>query len=257
MLKEGLFEVTDDEQELFVVAEDEGLFPPKPLPMPTDGKPTPLPITPDKPVQQKIDDEDWKNTKDPKHFVKFLKSEIRRIGTPSAWHTEVEKERGRGQLAQLNRYISSAVRDDYDGILDIKEVDNIRRLVEKYMDVTDMALDGLAEMKKMRKRRSTKQDDLVKNATAPHFTGYQMNISAFERAIVGALINGTVSGGRNVEELYKNAKKKYDISDREELAIFQIMADMGYPVFKDRLKFNEGQDPGSDSLGEWASQYYA
>jgi len=67
-----------------------------------------------------------------------------------------------------------------------------------------------------------------------------------------------VSGGRNIEELYAAAKDKYKIDDREELAIFQILADMGYPTFKDRLRFGDDQDPRRTSdHGEWQSQYYA
>jgi hypothetical protein len=73
------------------------------------------------------------------------------------------------------------------------------------------------------------------------------------------MINGVVSGGRNMDELWKEAKEKYEMNSREELEILQIMADMGYPEFRDRLRVGEKDgDPSREKgFGEWASNYYA
>ena len=72
------------------------------------------------------------------------------------------------------------------------------------------------------------------------------------------MINGKVSGGRNMEELYAEAKKKYSLNDREELEILAILADFGYPIFKDRLRLGDKEDPSRDEgFGEWQSQYHA
>jgi hypothetical protein len=76
--------------------------------------------------------------------------------------------------------------------------------------------------------------------------------------VVGTLINATVSGGRNLEELFEKLKKKYSLNEREQLAVQQILADMGYPVFKDRARVGEDEDPtDSDEPREWQTQYHA
>ena len=101
-------------------------------------------------------------------------------------------------------------------------------------------------------------DGMVKEAGTPHFEGLQYQISALERALVGMLINATVAGGRDMEELFAKLEKKYKLTDRETLAIRQILSDMGYPVFKDRARIGEDEDPSNpDEPREWQAQYYA
>lgn len=286
VLEQGLFTVAegDNEEQLFLIADDDdGRQPidlskyqpsePKPQPQPSgEEKPPKLPVYPQEVQPQPsfppkatpaADDQPkgWRESKDVKQFTQFLMDEMDRIGNPAGWRTESEKRRGLGQLNKLNTHLSQALREDYDSILDLDHIEKARSAIEKHIDDVEYALDGMSYMRKqrknMRRRRADDDPDLVKEATAPHFNGMQINISAFERAIVGALLNGRASGGRDIEELYVDAKKKYDITDREELAIFQILADMGLPTFKDRLRFGENEDPTrEEGFGEWQSQYY-
>lgn len=72
---------------------------------------------------------------------------------------------------------------------------------------------------------------ITKEAGSPKI---QLVMSAFERAITGAIINGMVSNGKNAGKVYFELKEKYKISDREELSIIQILKDMGYPLQIDR-----------------------
>jgi hypothetical protein len=167
-----------------------------------------------------------------------------------------------GQYKKLDSDISKALHSDCDDEIDIKHVDGARQKLEQAIDQAETALENIIDLKnkkrKMR-RHGEEENDMVKEATAPRFEGIQINISAFERAVVGALINGVVSGGRNMEELYETAKKKYDFTEREELAIFQILSDFGYPTFKDRLTLGQKDtDPArAKEHGEWSSNYYA
>lgn len=280
--EQGLFTVAEEdfEKELFVVAEEEE-EPKKPVPpeFPHEIPRSPLPVRPPQveqiPVQPqppekmpvrpgqeqpKQDADDWRNSKDVEKFTQFLYNEMQRIGKPAQWRTQTEKERGLGQLKRLNHYISEALRNDYDSHLDVSKIDQARNMVERYIDEAEMAIEGIRNMRKQRKqmRRGEQENDITKEATAPHFNGLQVNISAFERAICGALINGKIAGGRNIEELYTEAKKKYGFNPREELAILQILADFGYPIFADRLRLGENNDPTrTEGWGEWSSQYYA
>ena len=286
--EQGLFTVAEDDQEkeMIVVAEGEMWNDDKKREVlrpddKTDRRPSPPPLRPPAPANPtntprattlpsggvgnvtEVAEDGWRNTKDVKQFTQFLLDEINRIGNPNAWRTKTEKERGLAQLKKLDHYVSQALREDYDSYLDLKSIDNVRNTIEKNIDDTEYAMDGMTHMKrerkKMRRRRGEDEGvDLVKEAQTPHFNGMQIHISAFERAIVGALMNGRASGGRDIEELYTEAKSRYNINDREELAIFQILTDMGLPTFKDRLRIGKSSDPTrTEGFGEWQSQYYA
>lgn len=251
----NLFTVSEDEkmtEEIIVVAED-----------------TPIVISPEftqqKEPDKKEESSDWRVSKHPKHFVIFLIGEINRVLKPNtARGSKSLLEKALGQYKQLDSYISQALRSDYDDHIDVSKVDEIRKIVDSYKDQVQDALDGIDMMTKqkrnIRRRKADEENgELIKEATTPTFNGLQVQISAFERAIVGAMINGAVSGGRNIEELYKSAKEKYKFSEREELAILQILADFGYPTFKDRLMVGEknGDPTRTENFGEWQSQYYA
>jgi hypothetical protein len=172
-------------------------------------------------------------------------------------------ERSLGQWKALDGHCSQALRGDYEGTLEVDSLDKTRRFIETTIDALEDALHAMTDMKKSRKNQRRRRgenelDSLTKEATAPHFNGFQMIITPFQRAIVGSMINGKVSGGRNMEELYAEAKKKYSLNDREELEILAILADFGYPIFKDRLRLGDNEDPSRDEgFGEWMSSYHA
>lgn len=202
--------------------------------------------------------QDWLSSGKPEHFIMFLKQEFKRIPNASNIRGNVSKmEQVLGQWKRLDSYISKALREDYKGIVDVDFVDRARTIIEQNIDNLEDMLYGIQSLKRNRKQMKRRQrhgedESIIREGGTPEFAGIQVNISAFERAIVGALINGKVSGGKNIEELYIVAKKKYNIDDKQELAIFQILSDFGYPEFKDRLKFG-----GEDNEGEWQRQYYA
>lgn len=229
----------------------------------------------------------WLETQKACDFMPFLFHEFERIGPGRHARGKSEAERAMGQFKRLNGHISRALQSDYDGEIDIKKVEPLRQQIEGAVEALQATLDALSDLAKQRKqmrrpnrRRGSddlcgecgallwKQGDdqtcvvcdqgLVKEATTPRYQGLQYQISGFERAIVGTLINGKISGGRNIEELYDKLKKKYSITDREELAIIQAMADMGYPQFLDRAKVGEELDPTDEkNFGEWQAQYHA
>lgn len=228
----------------------------------------------------------WLESQDAKDFEPFLVAELKRIRPPGACAgSHNEAERALGQYKRLNGHVSRALQSDYDGVLNIGSIDRLRQLLEQNIEAIERMLESHKDMKKRRRqvrRRASDesvcpscsaplweegdqtvclacgQEGLKKEAGTPHFEGLQYQISAFERAIVGTLINAVVSGGRNMEELFAKLEKKYDLSPRERIAVQQILADMGYPVFKDRARIGEDEDPTDpDEPREWQSQYYA
>ena len=252
-------------------------------------------VTPASEKSQEEDDEEqpqgprsWLESQKACDFMPFLGHEFQRIGPGARARGKSEAERAMGQFKRLNGHISRALQGDYEGEIDLKQVEPLRHNIEQTIESLQATLDALANLAKQRKqmrrpnKRKGSSDDLcdgcgsplwkqggneacivcdhglVKEATTPRYQGMQYQISGFERAVVGILINGKVSGGRDVDELYAKLKKKYSITDREELAVIQALADMGYPQFLDRAKVGEELDPTDEkNYGEWQAQYYA
>lgn len=211
----------------------------------------------------------WMQTKKVEQFVQFLDEQMAKIPTIQHAQGNLSKmENAAARWKKLNNYCSEAMRSDFDGVLDVDEVDKKRQQVEYNMDVLQDAIDGLHAMKQTRRQQRRQHrrkadedfdDTLTKEAGTPEFMGFQVNVTPFQRAIVSGMINGVVSGGRNMNELWTDVKKKYEMSPREELEILQILADMSYPEFKDRLRVgDDNEDPSREKgFGEWQSQYYA
>lgn len=83
-------------------------------------------------------------------------------------------------------------------------------------------------------------------------------MTPFERAITGAIVNSFVSQGKNPEETYAELKKKYKFTDRDELSIQQVLADMGYPMLKDRGRVGDSSEQLNKGKGvEFSTQYNA
>jgi len=252
---------------------------PQPLPAPKDTERKNLQPEP----------KTWMETQEAKDFEPFLIMELKRIKPPGACaRSHNEAERTLGQYKRLNSRISKALQADDDGVLNIDKIDQLRERVEQHIEVLERMLAAHDEMKKRKRHMRRASDDslcpkcaaplwetedngailscclacgedhIVKEAGTPHFLGAQVHVSAFENAITGMLINAVVSGGRDLEQLYAKLKDKYKLDSREELAILQIMEDKGYPVFKDRARIGEDQDPTDPKEPrEWQAQYNA
>jgi hypothetical protein len=217
-----------------------------------------LGVSPASEKEEEKEEGSWLETHDVNKFHDFLQAEMERIKSPMVARSSVsEMERAYSQWVELDRHVSKALRADYEGNLDVPLIDKQRMVIQYNINQLRSLLDGIAQAKKGRgKRAESEIGEIVKEANTPMYLGMQTNITLFETAIVRALINGVVSGGRNMEELYDLAKEKYDFTEREELAIFQALSDMGYPTFKDRLRIGDDDQDVSENLGEWQSQYY-
>lgn len=263
-------------------------------PMPVNPqKPKPLPIVMppadiEPPENVEGEPKGWLDSQNAKDFEPFLIGEMRRIKPPSACiRSRNEAERALGQYKKLNSYVSKALREDWGGEIPIEKIDQLRQQLEQNVEALERMLVAHQDMKKQRKqvRRHRRAADgstcpdcaaplweengsmvclacdqtgLKKEAATPHFEGLQYQISAFERAVVGTLINAVVAGGRDLEELFAKLEKKYKLEAREVLAVRQILSDMGYPVFKDRARMGEDEDPTDpDEPREWQAQYHA
>ena len=164
-------------------------------------------------------------------------------------------ERAISFLDRMNADISRAIREDHDNILDIAKLEDVR--VNIMRDVLVLK-DHLSKLKKQIKDSHSQKDikassvpswkspsgrslsyeqlkgaeKLTKEAATPN--NVVIAVSPFERAISGMMINAHVSAGHPMEDVYESLKKKYSLTDREELSIMQLCMDSGFHIFKDR-----------------------
>lgn len=240
----------------------------------------------DAPEEQKA--KDWANDGAHAHFTQHLKDQLTKIPRHSG-ETVPGCERAKAFLKSLDSEISKAMRSDLKGEIDEEEVDTLRKSIEGMIDRLEKQLNKLTGTKRAAldvrlvsegncdKCESTapmwhdvahdelvcmscdsnaikKGDNIEKTAGSATINVY---VSAFERAIVGTMINSKVSAGRNIEETYDKLKNKYNFTPREELAIQQLVSDYGYPVYKDRGLLNEPSDPASGDGVDWLTNYQA
>lgn len=230
----------------------------------------------------------WKDDGDHGQFVSYLKDKLTKIPRHSG-ETVPGCERAKAFLKNMDNEISKAMRTDLDGVIDEQEIDTIRKSIEDMVDRLDKQIKKLTGTKRAAfdvklvseghcptcnssapMWHDTDHDKLVcmscekdalaentgleKTAATPVINVY---VSAFERAIVGTIINSKVSAGHNIEETYDRMKNKYNFSPREELAIQQLISDYGYPVYKDRGLLNEPSDPAAGDGVDWLTNYQA
>lgn len=241
----------------------------------------------DEPEEQQA--KDWANDGDHGQFVSYVKDKLTKIPKHSG-ETIPGCERAKAFLKSIDNEISKAMRTDLSGTIDEQEIDMLRKKIQDMIDRLDKQIKKLSGSNK----RASLDIRLVSeghcdtcNSTSPMWHDVKNNsmvcmscnasnngtedsiektagtavinvyVSAFERAIVGTIINAGVSSGHNIEETYTKLKDKYDFTPREELAIQQLVSDYGYPVFKDRGLLNEPSDPSSPDGVDWITNYYA
>lgn len=225
---------------------------------------------------------DWAKTKRPEHFMKYLKDSLDKIPRHSG-KTIPGCERALSYLKNLQNESSHAMRRDFDGVIDEIELDQILSKMQKMVDQLENHIDSL------RKNAGQQQVNFISdgtckmcNSSAPTWIDPETDeeiclacnknqikkeaatpilnvyMTPFERACVGTIINASIQGGKNIEEVYEHMKNKYNFSPREELSFHQLLADHGYPVgLKDRGRVNEEVDPSSGDSVEWITNYYA
>jgi hypothetical protein len=88
--------------------------------------------------------------------------------------------------------------------------------------------------------------------------GVYVTVPLLISRVARVCINGTISAGHDIEDLYKRQVSKYKLDDREQAEVRQLLWDMGYPLREDRGFFPDDDLEVSDSDNmDWAANYKA
>lgn len=75
-------------------------------------------------------------------------------------------------------------------------------------------------------------------------------------SIARICVNGTVSAGHDIEDLYSRQVKQWKLSDREQFELRNLLFDMGFPMRLDRGAIPEEEyDTASSNNMDWAANF--
>ncbi len=145
-------------------------------------------------------------------------------------------ERAISYLNALDGHISKAVKQDVNDVIDINAVEDCRKEIYDGIKRLEERLDKIRSFlyskKKTKKNASASNDDsLIKEAKAARFT---VVVPLFISSMARTCINSMVSAGKDIEDCYGTIVKKYDLNNREQAELFQLLADMGYAIRRPR-----------------------
>jgi len=186
----------------------------------------------------------WRDDGDVRSFMEYISRAYDDI--PAHKGDMIGSEVAINYLKGLDREISKALTLDKNYVLDAGKLDGLR--VNMMNDMMTLKNHIKKLQRKIREQHGKKASDgtpmkvagsdveFTKEATVAR---PQLVITPFERAISGMIVNAVVSSGKSFEDVYEVLKEKYAFTNREELAVMQLVADMGYPIFKDRGSIGE------------------
>ena len=75
--------------------------------------------------------------------------------------------------------------------------------------------------------------------------------------IARVCINGMVSAGHDIEDLFRKQVELYNLDKREQAEVMQLLADMGYALRQDRgYLTGEGVNQERSDNADWAANYH-
>ena len=170
-------------------------------------------------------------------------------------------ERAIAFLSKLDLIISKAVRSDLKEELDISQVETARKEIRDGVKRLYERLDRLSSGAKKKKAKSSGeyQDMLVKNAQK--ITGVNkttITVDILLARVAKVCINGMVSAGHDIEDMFDRQVKKYNLNVREQASVMQLLDDMGYPLRRDRgFLLDEEIDRTRSDNFDWNANYPA
>lgn len=146
-------------------------------------------------------------------------------------------ERAIAYLEALDKEISRAVRSDLNNEIAIDAVERAREALHTGKESLQDRHDKIMKTKypKRKKKADGQDDSMVKEAgKSAHIGDIAVTVPLFISAIARTCINSMVSAGKDIEDCFDKLAKEYDLSNREELELMQLLSDMGYAMRFDR-----------------------
>lgn len=201
---------------------------------------------------------DWES-KGPTGFVVWVKE---RLGdTPKhSGYDSAGLERACAYLEKLDNEISKAMRLDLDGELDANKIEEVRAKIDEGISRLQARLDKVKKTKKSnRKKKAEFNADGTIVKEAQKITGVKgvfVTTDLLTSGIARVCINGVVSAGHDIEDLFTRQVEKFKLNTREQAQVMWLLADMGYPLRRDRgFMPDDDFDPSGTEGMDWAQNF--
>lgn len=204
---------------------------------------------------------DW-SKHGPHGFVAWIKSRIDDVPKHSGYDS-AGLERAMAYMERVDNEISKAMRMDLDGELDANKIEEVRSHLDEGISRLQARLDKVKESKKSSKKRKKSAEYEVDDEgfikEAQKITGVQgvyVTVPLLISRVARVCVNGTVSAGHDIEDLYHRQVKMYNLDKREQAEVQQLLFDMGYPLRQDRgfMPDDNLEIWDSDNM-DWAANY--
>lgn len=200
---------------------------------------------------------DW-SKRGPTGFIAWVKERCDDVPKHSGYDS-AGLERAVAYLERLDNEVSKAMRMDLDGELDANQIEKVRAIIDNGIERLHDRLDKVKSSKKKTRKKKAEftSEGLVKEAQKiTGVSGVFVTVPLLISRIARVCINGMVSAGHDIEDLYDRQVKFYKLNDREQAEVMQLLADMGYAVRQDRgFMPNEDIDIADSGNMDWAANY--
>lgn len=203
-----------------------------------------------------VEDDPWKWTHS--KFLHWLQDKLKNI--PKHNGKDISGlEKAIAYLKYLENECSKASRSDIKNEINTEQLEKARKEMYDGLDRLELRLEKIESIKKpgkKKKKASEEADGFIKQAKSIHF---EVNVPYFISLLARICINSSVSAGHDIEEIFEDLVKKYELTKQQKLEVVHLIEDMGYAsVWRDRSKMiGEDIDLTSTENGDWAAQYPA
>lgn len=165
-------------------------------------------------------------------------------------------DRALSYLDNLKSKVRDAMRNDYNGSIDANMVEDAMKHINTGISGLTERLETLEGKKRTKKRAGDKSSLVKEGQKSTHVGGIIVTVPIYISRIARICINGSVSGGHDIEDLFGRLVKKYSLTERDQAETMQLLADMGYPLRRDRgYMIDEEFDSTSSDNMDWASNF--
>jgi hypothetical protein len=167
-------------------------------------------------------------------------------------------ERVISYMRRLNAEMSKMAANDFDGKINIGKFEEARREIYSAIDRLEKAKEQLEQQNYKKKKGDLTQEGLVKEAKQDRIGGIIITVPLLISSIARTAINSMISAGKDIEITTNTLIKKYNLNDREQMELLQLLSDMGYAIQKPRGdKLDEKFDRSSVDNNDYIAQYYS
>lgn len=213
----------------------------------------------DKNVIIQEDDDIFEYKQELSKFLDWLKNMIDNVPAHSGYDS-TGLEKAISYFEALDRLITKVIRMDFKNEIDSAKAESAREQIQNGIQRMYERLDNIKETKfKNRKKKSNDLNEnynIVKEAGTTNVTGITITVPLLISRIARVCINGMISAGHDIEDMFERQAEEYDLDKRERAELSQLLSDMGFPMLQDRgLPVGTPVEIWKNDNFDWAAQY--